>query len=432
MARKTRNQRKGGSTRSSSKTGASKSSTLLSTYRPLIDQGLFILAIIGVLVTVHLWIQQGRGFDQGCWGFNPPTAGEATTFNCEAVVTSSAGKLFGISNVYWGMIFYALISILGFLVGRAESVDVRKFKQFRGGLIGLGFVYSMILVNVQVNGLGEYCALCLTSAAIMAIMFVVLLYDLGTSKSAAEEPSAVPAMQLYKVVAGAAVFLIAADLLYFNNLEVTTPVAATAPATASTGANALAASAEDLAAVCEIDARVEPVPNYMSLLSSFDPTAGPENAPVTVIEFFDPNCPHCQSTHPVIKEVIAKYQDRVRFHLIPFPLSEASLPQIEAMYVAKEQGKFFEMLDAQMAMQETRGLPVGTVRELATVIGMDVAMLNNRLRTGLYRRVILEQREKISATGMSSVPSILVNGQFVLQKTASCLSQFIDQAAANS
>ncbi len=422
MARKTRNERKGGAKRS-----ASSNSTLLSTYRPFIDQALFALAIIGVIVTVHLWIQQGRGFDQGCWGFNPPSAEEAATFNCEAVVTSDAGKLLGISNVYWGMIFYVLLSVMGFLVARAKGVDVAKFKKIRAGMIGLGFLYSGYLVYVQTTSIGEYCALCLTSAAIMAIMFGIMLYDVFTSRSAAGQGDAEPSMQLYKILAGVAVVLIGADLLYFNNLAVEAPPTATAAAT--TAAAAGGAGAVDPADACQIDDRMPALSDYRSLLSSFDPVIGPEDAAVTVIEFFDPNCPSCQRTHPVMKEIIAKYQDSVRFHLIPFPLRESSLPQIEALYVAKEQEKFFEMLDAQMAMQETRGLPVEQVRELAGILGLDVALLNNRWRSQLYRRVILEQREKISATGMSSVPSVLVNGQYVLQKTPECLSQFIDNAS---
>ncbi len=424
MARKTRNQRKGAKSSS-----APANSTLLSTYRPFIDQALFALAIIGVIVTVHLWIQQGRGFDQGCWGFNPPSAEEAATFNCEAVVTSDAGKLLGISNVYWGMIFYGLLSVMGFLVARAKGVDVPKFKKLRAGMIGLGFLYSGYLVYIQATSIGEYCALCLTSAAIMAIMFAIMLYDVFTSASVAGKPEPARSMQLYKILAGVAVVLVGADLLYFNNLAVEAP--ATAAATAPiAGAAAGGAAGGNPVDECQVDARMPKMDEYRSLLSSFDPVIGPEDAAVTVVEFFDPNCPSCQRTHPVMKEVITKYQDRVRFHMIPFPLRESSLPQIEALYVAKEQEKFFEMLDAQMAMQETRGLPVEQVRELASILGMDVALLNNRWRSQLYRRVILEQREKISAKGMSSVPSVLVNGEYVLQKTTDCISQFIDKAAS--
>ncbi len=421
MARKTRNQRKG------TAQTATSGSTLLSTYRPFIDQALFALAIIGVIVTVHLWIQQGRGFDQGCWGFNPPAAGETSAFNCEAVVTSDAGKMFGISNVYWGMGFYALLSILGFMVGGAKEETVQKFKQMRAGMIGLGFLYSVYLVNVQINGIGEYCALCLTSAAIMTIMFLVMLYDVFTSKRAAEGEQAVfpMATNFYKVIPAVAVLLIAADLLYFNNLELTAPPAATASAALAAGGEG-----EDPASSCTVSPNMGPFPQYESFLSSFDATVGPENADVTVVEFFDPNCPHCQSAHPVMKEVIAKYQDNVRFHLIPFPLGEYSLAQIEAMYVAKEQDKFFEMLDAQMAMQETRGLSPDRVRELAGLIGMDEAMLNARWRSGLYRNVILEQRNKASQAGVNTVPTVIVNGQVVYQKSVDCISQFIDNAAS--
>ncbi len=417
MARKTRNQRRG-STRT-----ATSGSPLLSTYRPLIDQALFALAIIGVIVTVHLWIQQGRGFDQGCWGFNPPAAGETSVFDCEAVVTSDAGKMFGISNVYWGMVFYALLSLVGFLVGRARATEVQKFKQIRAGLVGLGFLYSVYLVNVQVNGIGEYCALCLTSAAIMTIMFLITLYDVFTSKQAAEgEQPALPiATNFYKILPGVAVLLIAADLLYFNNLELNSTPAATASAAVATGGGE---------STCTVNPNMGPFPQYESFLSSFDPTVGPEDASVTVVEFFDPNCPHCQAAHPVMKEVIAKYQDRVRFHLVPYPLGEYSLAQIEAMYVAKEQNKFFEMLDAQMAMQETRGLSPDRVRELAGLIGMDEAMLNARWRSGLYRDRILQQRQVVSQAGVNTVPTVIVNGQVVYQKTVDCISEFIDKAAS--
>ena len=44
--------------------------TMLTVYRPVIDGLLFALAIVGVLVTAHLWIQQEVvNFSQGCWGF---------------------------------------------------------------------------------------------------------------------------------------------------------------------------------------------------------------------------------------------------------------------------------------------------------------------------------------------------------------------------
>ena len=396
---------------------------MLAVYRPAIDRALFILALLGLLTTVHLWIQQGRGFDQGCWGFNPPSAEAASTFNCEAVVYSDAGKLFGISNVYWGMLFYFVLAVLGYMTGKVEEERVGMFKRVRGLLIGAGFLYSMYLVYYQFSSIGELCALCLTSAGIATLMFIVLLVDLGTSRPA--ETAAAPAgFRFYTAAAAIAALLAVADLVYFNNLEpAEAPALAEAPAV-----DVQAVAGDEEGPVCVLNQALPEIPDYRSLLSSFDPTLGPEDASVIVIEYFDPNCPHCQALHPVMKEIAARYADRVQFHFIPFALRQSSVPQIEALHAAREQGKFFEMLDAQMAMQETRGLPIDRVRELAGMIGMDVSLLNSRLRSGLYRNVVIEQREKASKAGLNSVPAVIVNGKVIGTRSPECIAQFIEEA----
>ena len=183
------------------------------------------------------------------------------------------------------------------------------------------------------------------------------------------------------------------------------------------------------APVCMYDEGHSPVADYKSLISpSFDYTVGPENAPVTVIEFFDPNCPHCQSLHPVMKDIIAEYKDRVLFVYKPFPIRSFSIPQIEAMYVAKEQGKFSEMLDAQMAIGETGGLNMEQIRALATEVEMDVPLLNSRMRAQTYRNIVLDAQKKAAEAGLSSVPAVLVNGRFIGTRSQECIGQFIDDA----
>jgi predicted DsbA family dithiol-disulfide isomerase len=87
------------------------------------------------------------------------------------------------------------------------------------------------------------------------------------------------------------------------------------------------------------------------------------------------------------------------------------------------------MLDAQMDLHETRGLSLDRVRALAEEIGMDVSMLNNRLRSGLYRNVVLEQRNAAAETGLNSVPAVIINGKFAGSRSVECLGQFIEEAA---
>ena len=440
MARKTRNQRKKAASSPASNLSSSPSfmQSVLTTYRPVIDGILFVLSIIGVIVTVHLWIQQEIvQFSQGCWGFNPPAGGTASS-DCAVVAQSDAGKLFGISNVIWGIGFYLLLSGLGFVIARSAASGVSLLKRVRAGFIAFGFFFSLYLVNVQLGfveeGLiAETCKLCMTSAAIAALLFVVMLIDVFTSGKAAVEAEKsgfnFQPSKLYPVLPIVAVLLLAGDYAWFSNKASSAPeevaqsaAAAVQNASASTGEG----TTGDGGLVCQWDNRYAPFANYKSLVSSFDPTVGPSDSPVTVIEYFDPNCPHCQSLHPDMKAAMEKYKDRVHFVYKPYALGAASIPQIEAMYVAKEQGKFLEMLDAQMALGYTKGLPVDQVRKLAADIGMDVSMLNSRLRSQIYRTAVMDVRESATTAGLNTVPAVIINGNFVGTRSLECLEQFIE------
>jgi protein-disulfide isomerase len=426
MAKQTRKEKEQASRQAAA--AAPAASGLLSSYRPLIDRLVFGLSIAGILVAVHLWIQQGRGFDQGCWGFNPPQGAEQL-FNCQAVVTSGAGSLFGISNVYWGMLFYLAVTVLSFLVMRAASASVATLKKVRAGLVGFGFLYSMYLVNYQINSIGELCALCLTSAAIATMLFAVTVYDMITG-SHQKQPAAAALAREPRFYAGLGValaVLVGADLVYFNNLP--EPIPPLQPAAVPAVAQA---ETPDAPLTCSYDGRYQEYPNYRNLISPSDPAVGPANAEVVVIEYFDPNCPHCQELHPLMKRSVEAHSDSVRFYFIPYPIRDYSMPQIEAMYAAHEQGKFMEMVDAQMAMRRTTGIAVNELRDIAARIGMDVEKMNARMRAGTFRRQIIDQRAKAQDTGMSSVPTVIINGRFMGTRTDACFAQFVREAVPSA
>ena len=309
MAKQTRKEKEQAS-RSATPTSAPNSG-FLSVYRPLIDRLVFGLSVFGILVTVHLWIQQGRGFDQGCWGFNPPQGGEQL-FNCQAVVTSGAGSIMGISNVYWGMIFYVAVAILSFLLMRAKPEGVGTLKRIRAGLIGFGFIYSMYLVNYQINSIGELCALCLTSAAIATVLFGTTIYDLITGdKSGAGRVSAgvmKAESRFYSGAIGVLALLLVGDFIYFNNLPAPPPPPPAEPAIVE-------APVFTEPPACLYDPRMATYDNYLNLISDNDPMLGNPASDVVVIEYFDPNCPHCQDLHPLMKQMVATHSAVSYTHL---------------------------------------------------------------------------------------------------------------------
>ncbi len=66
-----------------------------------INRMIFGVALFGTLLIVHLWIQSERNFSHGCFGFSDPA--DVGVVECTAVLQSDAGKLFGISNIIWGL-----------------------------------------------------------------------------------------------------------------------------------------------------------------------------------------------------------------------------------------------------------------------------------------------------------------------------------------
>lgn len=230
-------------------------------------------------------------------------------------------------------------------------------------------------------------------------------------------------------VMGAAVLLVAvlvgADFAYFDRLE---PAVAVEEPT-----SAQAVSAEGVpSGECMYDPEHPVVEDYTALINFFDPSRGNAEAEVTVIEYFDPNCPHCKTIHPIMKEVIQTHGDKARFVFKPFVLWSHSVAQSEALYAAAQEGKFFEMLDLQYAIQQPQtGLSEEQLRAIASEIGMNPDVLIKRIESGLYRRTLAETKDKGVKAGVNSTPAVLINGRFVESdsRNVDCLRKLIDGAA---
>ncbi len=187
----------------------------------------------------------------------------------------------------------------------------------------------------------------------------------------------------------------------------------------------------DLKAECGFSPFISATYNYADLVTTADPFVGEFDASVTVIEYFDPNCGHCKTLHPIMKDVIEKYQDRVRFFMIPFVLWPYSLAQIEALYVAAAKGKYYDMLDAQLNIQRAGGLSMNDLRILAEELEIDPDWLQARVEEGRHQENIINLRQRIIEQGVSSTPTIMINGRYITEpasKTVDCIGKLIEGA----
>lgn len=229
---------------------------------------------------------------------------------------------------------------------------------------------------------------------------------------------------IFAYLAVTAMVLIGADVTYFGTVGENS-VDETSPSSAGTVPQA--------AAQCKLDTTKDPVANKgASLLGFGDITKGNPDAEVTVIEYFDPNCPHCKDFHRVMKKLVDAYKEEVQFIFKPFPLRASSLPEIQALYVAHRSDKFAEMLEAQYRRQGQGGINQSDLRSIAKEIGMDPQVVINRIDQNKYRKQVVQMRKRAIEIGVTSTPTVLVNGHFVESRSLKCMKSFIDRAKAGT
>lgn len=156
-----------------------------------------------------------------------------------------------------------------------------------------------------------------------------------------------------------------------------------------------------------------------------DAVLGNPNAPVTLIEFSDFQCPFCRKfykeTLPQIKkDYIAT--GKVKLVYRDFPLVQihpGATPAAEGAECAEDQGKFWEMHDAIFDEQEKLGsgtvqFTADDVKKWAGNIGLDTTKFNQCLDSGKYKQEVEKDLADGSAAGVTGTPAVFVNGRLVV------------------
>jgi protein-disulfide isomerase len=155
-------------------------------------------------------------------------------------------------------------------------------------------------------------------------------------------------------------------------------------------------------------------PRLAVAVTSDDPSQGSATAPVTVVEYSDFQCPFCQRVMPTLKELRAKYGDKMRLVWKDFPLVQIH-PQAfvaaQAGNCAREQGKFWEYHDRLFANQQA--LQPEFLKKYATEVGMDAAKFNECLDSAKYEEKVQESLGVGAKLGITSTPTVYVNGRMV-------------------
>ena len=174
----------------------------------------------------------------------------------------------------------------------------------------------------------------------------------------------------------------------------------------------------------------EPPQPVQNISVDDDPARGDANAPVTIVEFTDFQCPACAAMHPVLEEVLKSYGNKVRFVVRDFPLNrhENARKAAEAANAANAQGKFFEY--AALLFTRQNALDTPSLKKYATELGLDRARFDAALDRGTYAAEVQHDVEDGEIYGVDVTPTIFINGVRLKTLSAEGLREAIDRAAA--
>jgi Na+/H+ antiporter NhaA len=142
-----------------------------------------------------------------------------------------------------------------------------------------------------------------------------------------------------------------------------------------------------------------------------DHVRGPVDAPVTVVEYGDFECPHCGQAEPVVRALLADFGELgyVWRHLPLTDVHPHAQLAAEGSEAAAAQGKFWEMHGILLAHQGD--LHTSDLLRYAQELGLDVARFRQRLATRAGAAKIAEDVDSADMSGVSGTPTFFVNGQ---------------------
>jgi protein-disulfide isomerase len=163
----------------------------------------------------------------------------------------------------------------------------------------------------------------------------------------------------------------------------------------------------------QIGRTAEDIPDLVEDVDpSRDHVRGPDDAPVTLLEYGDFECPYCGRAEQVIRELMLATGSDVRYVWRHLPLNDVhptAQLAAEAAEAAAAQGSFWEMHDTLLGHQEELRPP--DLLRYADEIGLDVDRFRADLRSHAHGDRILADVASADESGVSGTPTFFINGR---------------------
>lgn len=335
---------------------------------------LILLAWAGVFVAGFLTLSHYMKIEVPC---------KIGAGGCARIADDPRSFWFGIPVAVYGVGAYLALVVLGALRTWGGVDHMRRVVQAGLVIAGIGTVISIYLQYVALVQIKATCEWCMASAAIMllSLVFMGLL-----SQTSHQDVDAMPSDKINPMVFVGSAILAIGGMGMMLKLQV-----------------------DGGGGPKVIDVRLD----YLAPKAAY--FLGPENAPVTIVEFADFYCGACRTRSPELIKFQRSNAKTVRIAYRNFPLfekqgHELSLPAAMVAEYAADKGKYWEFVEALFSVDKDEIATFDRVLAVAQLVGLDkddvkarVAAKDERLLDPIY-----ESRKRGEQSGVSETPSFVI------------------------
>ena len=351
------------------------------------------LSLLGLFDSTYLW-----------WVYTSPSRPLVCLGGggCDAVRASAYAHLWGHPLPLFGVAMYGALALLLFSqpLGPARWAPARRY--LVATLSGCGFLFSAYLTGLEGRVIHAWCAWCVVSALTVTAIFALSVWEIARPAPEPEPVEALAQARTHFAVCMAAL-IVGVPAFYI------------------------------LSHHGELPSTVHQPPEAVireRLIRPDSHVSGNPQAPVTIVEFGDFQCPACGKEQEVIREIRQKYGNQICwvFRQFPIPsLHEFAEAAAVASECAADQGKFWEAVDKLYDSQTD--LSNDALRRYAAELGLDTKRFNQCLNSQATMARVRRDLDDAHALEVHGTPTFFVNRRALGRPpTVEELAQLIDQA----
>ena len=155
--------------------------------------------------------------------------------------------------------------------------------------------------------------------------------------------------------------------------------------------------------------------NKESLARFHSPSLGRADAPVHIVEFFDPACGTCAAFYPLVKQMVAADREDIRLTVRYAPFHQGSDEVVKALEASRKQGRFWQALEALVASQpawvQHHQANVDLIWPFLAKAGLDTERLKSDMQSPDIARAIAQDVADAGTLKVTKTPEFFVNGR---------------------